>query len=95
MENGRIGPPRPPALLCASPGLCQRDGVRHAHLLYLLCQGSTSVRLNCPKKGYTLNPRPVIPLGWSKGSQVQALPLGLGAVLDKFGLQLSWHRVGI
>ena len=73
MENGRIGPPRPPALLCASLGLCQRDGVRHAHLLYLLCQGYTSVRLNCPKKGYTLNLGPVIPLGWSKGSQVQAL----------------------
>ena len=57
MESGRIGPPRPPALLCASPGLCQRDGVRHAHLLYLLCQGYTSVHLNCPKKGYTLNLR--------------------------------------
>ena len=37
--------------------LCQRDGVRHAHLLYLLYQGYTSVRLNCPKKGYTLNLR--------------------------------------
>ena len=78
MENGRIGPPRPPALLCAFPGLCQRDGVRHAHLLYLLCQGYTSVHLNCPKKGYTLNLGPVIPLPGAKakpstGRQSQAL----------------------
>ena len=73
MESGRIGPPRPPALLCASPGLCQRDGVRHAHLLYLLCQGYTSVHLNCPKKGNILNLRPGIPLWSSKGFQSQAL----------------------
>ena len=47
-----------PGLLSPHQGLCHRDGVRHAHLLYLLCQGYTSVHLNCPKKGYTLN------LGW-------------------------------
>ena len=75
MENGPIGPPRPPALLCASPGLCQRDGVRHAHLLYLLCQGYTSVRLNCPKKGYTLNLGPESPLPALNQSPLPAPPL--------------------
>ena len=101
MENGRIGPPRPPLLLCASPGLCQRDGVRHAHLLYLLCEGSTSIRLNCPKKGYTLNLGPVIPLPALTPSPLpaphllQVSPLwALQAPNSSTGPPLGWELFG-
>ena len=72
MESGRIGPLRPLGCLAHIKGFAQRMAPAMP-ISPMLCQGSASVRLICPKKGYTLNLGPVIPLGWSKGSQVQAL----------------------
>ena len=71
VKLGLQGPQRCFALLQGSA----KEMASAMLIFYLLCQGYTSVHLNCPKKGNTLNLRPESPLPALNPSPLPAPPL--------------------